>query len=147
MERTAILLFDGECGLCHRLARFIAARDRARRLKFAPLAGGYARELLAQSGLDPAGVAEVILVLSAGPAPRRLLRGARAALTALALLGPGWSMLGRGLLLLPAPLLAWGYWVVARRRYRWFGGADACALDPGLFAGRLAEPPAATKSQ
>ncbi|MBM3977909.1 MAG: DUF393 domain-containing protein, partial [Planctomycetes bacterium] len=31
--------YDGSCGLCHRTVRLLALRDRAARLRFAPLHG------------------------------------------------------------------------------------------------------------
>ena len=146
MAFEAVLLFDGSCGLCHRLVVFLARRDHARRLCFAPLDGGYSRELLAQLGIGTPGADEAVLVAWPEAEQARAYCGARAALTALTLLTPGWNALARCLLLLPVPLLNWGYRCVARRRYRWFGTADACALDPGLLEGRLPAAPA-TESQ
>lgn len=137
MKSDAVLLFDGECGLCHRLVRFIAARDHRRRISFAPLGGDYARELLAGFGVDSSAVDEALLVTGTGTQQRKLYRGPYAALTALRLAAPGWRWLAAVLTALPKPLLTQGYRFVAKRRYRWFKRADACALDPALLAGKV----------
>lgn len=36
-EETAILFYDGTCGLCHRAVRFVLAEDRRGAIRFAPL--------------------------------------------------------------------------------------------------------------
>jgi predicted DCC family thiol-disulfide oxidoreductase YuxK len=135
----ALLLFDGDCGLCHGLVRFLAQRDHARRLRFAPLGSAAARAALAGSGLDSSGLDEAVMVLQPGTREAKFYRGPRAALTAIRFIPGGWRWLALALDALPEPLLAWGYRWIARRRYRWFGGVERCAIDPGLLAGRIAD--------
>ena len=50
-SRMPVLLFDGECGLCSAIVRFLIRRDPAGRLRFAPLQGPVAREYLRLQGL------------------------------------------------------------------------------------------------
>ena len=46
-----VLLFDGECGLCHRVVRGLLKCDRRERLRFAPLHGAAAQVWLRERGL------------------------------------------------------------------------------------------------
>jgi predicted DCC family thiol-disulfide oxidoreductase YuxK len=51
----------------------------------------------------------------------------------LVILGGGWAVLGRVLVVVPRPLRELGYGVVARVRYRVFGKYAACPIpEPGL---------------
>jgi predicted DCC family thiol-disulfide oxidoreductase YuxK len=124
-----IVLYDGVCALCNRLVRFLLARDRAGRLRFASLQSGFARELLARHGHDAGRLAASYLVLDAGTPAERVVGGARGVLLALAALGGPWR-LARWLGVLPSALLDAVYGVVARNRYRWFGRYDRCLLPP-----------------
>ncbi len=50
-SRTPALLYDGECGLCSAVVRFLIRRDPRGRLRFAPLQGPSAQRYLTQQGL------------------------------------------------------------------------------------------------
>jgi predicted DCC family thiol-disulfide oxidoreductase YuxK len=126
-----VVFFDGECGLCHRGVRFLAARDARARLLFAPLDGELARALLPPSLRDTG--PEGTLVLRE-PDGRTSVR-AEAVLRALAATGGPWAAAGSiaraGSLV---ALLDVAYRAVARRRDRWFGRSAECPLpdDPSL---------------
>lgn len=117
-----LVLFDGDCALCDGTVRWLARRDRRRRLTFAPLHGETARRL----GLDPGGAdpATLVLVQPGGVPVLRRSRAVWAILTAIG--GPlGWlAALGRRL---PVRLTDLAYDAVARRRHAWFGRAAACS--------------------
>lgn len=123
----AILLYDGSCGLCHGAVRFLLRRDRARNLRFAPLAGGAARDILRRHGRDPGRLDTIYLVLDPGGPRERLLDKSRAILAALARLHLGWRLVALARFL-PAKLLDVFYDGIARRRYRWFGRIDQSPL-------------------
>ena len=53
-DRRPVLLFDGECGLCNGVVRFLLRQDTAARLHFAPLQSGPAQEYLRAQGLPTA---------------------------------------------------------------------------------------------
>ena len=117
-----LVLFDGHCALCDGTVRWLARRDRRRRLAFAPLQGETARRL----GLDPGGADPATLVL-VGPGGDPVLRRSRAVWTILTAIGGplGWlAALGRRL---PVRLTDLAYDAVARRRQAWFGRATACS--------------------
>ena len=126
----AIVLYDGVCGLCHRLIRFVLARDPAGRFRFAALQGALAGEILARHGRDAHDLDTLYLVLRHGQPDERLLAKSDAALWILRELGGAWRAAG-ALRMLPRWVRDRAYDLVARIRYRLFGRYDACLLpDP-----------------
>jgi predicted DCC family thiol-disulfide oxidoreductase YuxK len=125
-----IVLYDGVCGLCDRLNRFVLARDRAGRFRFAALQGAVAGEILARHGRDPRDLDTLYVVLGHGRPDERLLRKSDAALWILGQLGGAWRAVG-ALRVVPRGVRDLGYDLVARARYRLFGRYDTCPLpDP-----------------
>ncbi|HVL47861.1 MAG TPA: DCC1-like thiol-disulfide oxidoreductase family protein [Candidatus Thermoplasmatota archaeon] len=130
-----VVLFDGLCPLCHGAVRFLAKRDRAGRLAFAPLAGATASRLLAEAPDEVRKADSVVLVERDGRVSVRstaLLRAARA-------LGPGWRALAVVARIMPRFMRDALYDAVARRRARWWGRYDACPAPPPVWAGRFLE--------
>lgn len=125
-----VVFFDGECALCHRGVRFLAARDRLARLRFAPLDGEVAHAALAPA-LRDAGPGGTVVLLE--PDGRTSVRAA-AVLRALAATGGPWTVLGAVAQAGPiVALLDVAYRALARRRTRWFGRTTECPLpDPGM---------------
>ena len=121
-----IVFYDGECGLCHRLVRFILTRDKKVLFRFAPLQGQtFDRSVtLAQRAVLPD---SVFLLTTSG----ELLLRSEAALYVLRRLG-GFHRLMAGLLrLFPQRLRDWFYDFVARRRKGWFAQPEAlCPIVP-----------------
>lgn len=136
----AILLYDGVCGLCNRLVRFLLARDRAANLRFAPLQSGFAAKALARHGLDPARIETVYLITQPGAATERVQSKSRAVLAALGELGGAWRLAGI-LRIIPGPLRDAVYDLVAKIRYRVFGRSDRCVLPPPEMRGRFLDLP------
>ena len=135
-----IILYDGVCGLCNRLNRFVLARDPSGRFRFAPLQGRLAGELLARHGRDPGDLDTLYLVLGHGRPDERLLGKSDAALWVLRELGGGWRAAGP-LRVLPRWLRDLGYDAVARTRYRLFGRYDSCPLPAPEHRGRFLDLP------
>ena len=109
-----MIVIDGDCVLCDRSARFIAAHTAPATFRFATRTSPEGRAALA--AFPAAAAADAIVVIDGGHA---LVRSAAALAIAQRLRGP-W----RGLALLrflPAPLRDAAYDAVARNRYRWFG--------------------------
>ncbi|MFN2387056.1 MAG: thiol-disulfide oxidoreductase DCC family protein [Thermoanaerobaculia bacterium] len=126
----AILLYDGVCGLCNRLVRFLIARDRRGRLRFAPLQSGFAARALARHGRDAARLDTVYLITRPGTSSERVLSKSRAVLGALEELGGSWRPVGILLRVVPPILRDALYGLVAQVRYRVFGRSDRCVLPP-----------------
>ncbi len=120
-EKPVIVRFDGECLMCSRSIRFIADEDRAGLVRF--------------KALESAGEPETMLVETGG----RVLDRSDAVLAILDALGGHWRALALAGRLLPRPLRDALYRFVAKRRYRWFGKGDACALPSEALRKRMVE--------
>ena len=127
-----IVYYDGLCGLCDGFVRFIVARDRLGRYRFAPLQGETARTRLG-GGLPLEGLRTVVLEEDPALRPAGQADGLRvksdAAIAILAELGRGWPLV-RALRIVPRPVRDWVYDFIARHRFRWFGRLPACRI-PG----------------
>ncbi|RYE91302.1 MAG: DUF393 domain-containing protein, partial [Oxalobacteraceae bacterium] len=73
MSGHDIVFYDGACGLCHSLVRFVLARDPVGRHHFAPLQGRTAAEILSRHGRRAAALQTVFLLQQDGLPQARLL--------------------------------------------------------------------------
>lgn len=121
-DGTAVLLFDGVCNLCNGLVQFLLPRDRAGRLRFAPLQSDPGRALLARHDLPTASLETVVLV----DGDRAYTKSA-AAIRVAELLGWPYRLASVGRIL-PRRVRDWLYDVVAANRYDWFGRQDQCMV-------------------
>lgn len=126
-----LLLYDGVCGLCNRLVRFVLDRDRRDVFRFAALQSPMAASLLKKYGKDPADLDTFYVVIDHGTPKERILARGRAGIFVLRTLGGLWTP-AAALAAFPDLLLDFGYDTIAKRRYRWFGKLDACPMPkPG----------------
>lgn len=129
---TALMLFDGDCGLCQRSVHFLLDRDRARRFRFAALQSALGHAVVRSFGRDPARLDTVCLVDRGRSGALRLATRGAAVRRMLWKLSWRWRLLALPLWIVPRFLLDRAYDVVAKRRLRLFGRADACRLPrPG----------------
>lgn len=117
----ALVLYDGQCGLCNRSVRWLIDHDDGQ-LRYAPLQGPTAAAARARHANIPETLESVVLV-----------EGGRAHLRSKAFLHVsrhlGWPWrAGYAFRWLPAFVLDPLYRVVAHYRYRWFGRYDECRL-------------------
>lgn len=132
-----VLLYDGECGLCNAVVRFLLRRDRMGRLKFAPLQSAPAQAYLAAQGLPTTDFDSLVFV----PDWNHPVRGAAllrtdGALAAFEELGGGWRVMAK-LRVLPRGLRDPFYKVVAKTRYAIFGEYKPRPLPNPAWAGRF----------
>ena len=121
-----LVLYDGVCGLCNKLVRFLLRADRRALLCFAPLQGPTAARLAERHGfaLD---VKTMVYVRHFGLKDERAYLRSDAVLRVLGDVGGVWWLLS-GLRVVPRVLRDPVYEFVARNRYRWFGKYDSCPL-------------------
>lgn len=126
-----LVLFDGDCGLCHGAVRFILARDPEGQFHFASLGGVSGQRWLERVGLAPTLRDTMVLIEDPeGPAPRAFVRSEAALRIGRRLGGVlgGLAMVG---LWLPRVLRDPLYRLVARFRHR-LAGPPTCGLPaPG----------------
>ena len=118
---TAIIYYDGLCGLCDRFVQFVLKRDLAGLYRFAPLQGTTARERLPEPP-DP-GALQTVVLEAAG----RFRVRSDAALAILTGLG-GWWRAAALFRAIPRFLRDAVYDLIARHRSRWFGRREACRV-------------------
>jgi predicted DCC family thiol-disulfide oxidoreductase YuxK len=136
-RRATVVFYDGVCGLCNRLNRFLLARDLDGRILFAPLQSEVAREVLARHGADPSGLDTVWVIADWQSSEERALPRSRGVLHALAQLPGKWPFVARVGAAVPRPLAELAYRLVARQRYRLFGKFDSCQLPPPEWRSRF----------
>jgi len=130
--RNPVLLYDGVCGLCNRVVRFVLRHDSAQIFRFASLQSEYARCVLARHGLAATEMNTVYLVVERG-ADDSLLERSDAVVFVLRQLGGIWLVVACILRGLPRGIRDWAYRVVARNRYRAFGSYETCPVpDEGV---------------
>jgi predicted DCC family thiol-disulfide oxidoreductase YuxK len=114
-----VVLYDGECGLCHRSVKFLIQRDR-NQLWYAPLQGETAAALRARHPEIPATLESVVLVDR-----DRVYVRSKAFLYGAKYLTRPWRW-AYHLRWLPALMLDVIYRLIARIRYRVWGKFDSC---------------------
>ena len=125
MQSDPVLLYDGTCGLCSGLVRFILRRDRTATLRFATLDGEFAGRVR-EAFPELAGVDSVVWV-DAGMG--RVLVRSDAALRVARYLGGRWRFAAVGAVV-PRSIRDRIYDLVARHRHQADARATAC-LVPG----------------
>ncbi|TWT51547.1 hypothetical protein KOR42_35950 [Thalassoglobus neptunius] len=119
-ESSPIVFFDGVCGFCNGTVDFLMTRDPDHRLRFAPLQGKTAQELLTE---DQRNLDSIVLKDSTG-----VWKKSAAIVRILWHIGGGWKFLGTLLWLIPFPIRDVVYGLIARVRYRIFGKREACRM-------------------
>ena len=117
-----IILYDGVCGLCHGLVKFLLRVDKQHAFQYAPLQGNTAARLRETHSEIPNDLETMVFVEDG-----RVHLRSRAAFFAARYLGWPWKAFGV-LRFLPAWLTDIGYWIVAKTRYRVFGRFDVCRV-------------------
>ena len=130
-----VLLFDGTCGLCHRIVRLLLRFDRRGLLRFAPLQAPGPQAYLAARGLGTENFSTLVFVPDwPRGAQRPLLRTAGAAA---ALRATGHPALAAGLAAVPRRLGDAVYSFVGHMRYRLFGRWRGAPLPRPEWAARF----------
>jgi predicted DCC family thiol-disulfide oxidoreductase YuxK len=128
------VFYDGTCGLCHRLVRFLLAEDpRGERFRLSPLQGETLERLAGAAAR--ASLPDSVVVRTADG---RMLVRSRATFHLLARLGGAWRALAALGSLVPRPIGDAAYDGVARIRHRLFRRPEtACPLLPPELAKRF----------
>jgi predicted DCC family thiol-disulfide oxidoreductase YuxK len=134
-ERSRILFYDGDCGLCAQSVRFFLGIDRHKRLSFAPLQGETAQGYLPANLRDAQCLSTVVYRCSDSDGQSLFLRSDAVA-RALIDVGGLWGFWGRLLYIIPTPMRDWVYNLIARNRLKFFPNG-ACALPTEHVRERL----------
>jgi predicted DCC family thiol-disulfide oxidoreductase YuxK len=127
-----LVLYDGVCGLCSRLLRFLLRHDRRRVFSFAPLQNAVGRSIVARSGGNPAELTSFYVVADYQTAASRVFTRTDAALFVAGSLGWPWRA-AQLIRFVPQAVRDRAYDGVARSRYRLFGRYDRCLVPSPEF--------------
>ena len=126
-----IILYDGVCGLCNRLVKFLLKHDKDGRLRFASLQSEFAEKVLRRHGFDAKDLDTVHVVENYDQPGERVLQRSDAILRAGRELGGFWGTSSSVAKVVPRPIRDLVYRFVATNRYSVFGKYDTCMLpDP-----------------
>lgn len=118
-----VILFDGVCNLCNGAVNFVIDRDKKGRFKFASLQSQFAKERLRTTEIDSSKLDTIVLLKPDG----RVKSKSSAALEIARRLSGLWPLL-YVFIILPPFIRDWGYDLIAKNRYRWFGRTDQCRM-------------------
>ena len=135
-----IVLYDGVCGLCNRLTRFLLKHDTNDRFRFASLQSEFASAILRKHNLSASDLDSVYVVTNPGQANEQVLDRSDAILHLFSELGGLWGAAGVTRVI-PRVVRDWVYNHVARNRYRVFGKYDACPVPDEKDRRKFIEPP------
>lgn len=128
-----LVLFDGVCAVCDAGMTWLIDHDRDRVLRYAPLQGETARQVLLRHPELPSGIDSIVFVDRTGPVPT-VSWHSDALLDIAAHLPAPWRW-ATALRVLPRPMRDLAYRAFAAVRYRVFGRVDHCRLaDEGEAA-------------
>ena len=131
-----LILYDGLCGLCNRLVRFVLRHDIRARFRFASLQSDHAARILQRHGLEFQELDTIYVVDGTGERPKDRTD---AVIFILRELGGFWRVAATVLRIFPRPLRDWGYRIVAGHRYRVFGKYESCPLPEAKYQDRFLE--------
>jgi predicted DCC family thiol-disulfide oxidoreductase YuxK len=127
------IYYDGHCGLCHGVVRFVLAEDSGSRFRFAPLQGS--SFALAVPDARRRTLPDSFVLVDWGGSLRLK---SDAATYILRSLGGLWGVLGLLLSTVPKPLRDLGYTAVARIRHRLFERPEElCPVVPATLRARF----------
>ncbi len=131
-----LILYDGLCGLCNRLVRFVLRHDIRARFRFASLQSDHAARILQRHALEFQELDTIYVVDGTGERPKDRTD---AVIFILRELGGFWRVAATVLRIFPRPLRDWGYRIVAGHRYRVFGKYESCPLPEAKYQDRFLE--------
>jgi predicted DCC family thiol-disulfide oxidoreductase YuxK len=137
-EGAHLVLYDGVCGLCSRLLRFLLRHDHRAVFTFASLQSEVSRVMVERFGGDPNELTSLYVVANYRATHAQMFSRSRAVLFVAGELGWPWkvAVLVR---VLPTAILDHVYSVIARNRYCVFGRYEQCLAPRPEFRGRFVE--------
>ncbi|RJS62948.1 thiol-disulfide oxidoreductase DCC family protein [Priestia filamentosa] len=127
LDNCSIIMFDDVCNICNHWVQFVIKRDPDGVFKFLSLQSNLAASILSKSSLDTKNLDSIILVDKG----TTYIESAAVLKILHKLTGPIKVLLV--LWIIPKPIRDWGYRMLARNRYKWFGKNKVCmVLTPDI---------------
>jgi predicted DCC family thiol-disulfide oxidoreductase YuxK len=132
-----VLLYDGECGLCNAVMRFMLKHDRRGELKFAPLQGALGQAFLSSRGMNTRDFDGIVFIDDMARIDTAFALRTNGVVRALEEMGGGWLRLARLIRAVPVSWRDALYRLIARLRYRIFGRYRPTPLPNAEWARRI----------
>lgn len=120
-DSDKIVLFDGVCNFCATSVQFIIRHDKTNSLKFASLQSALGQELLTKYNMSK-DLEGVVFIEN-----NKAYFKSAAAFKIVRYFGGFWRILNV-FSILPLFVTDFGYDIIAKNRYRWFGKKDSCMI-------------------
>ena len=114
-KATEVIFYDGSCGLCHRVVRFVLSEDKAQRFHFSTIGSDYFNAVFDSATQDTLPDSFILL----NDKGDYKVEGA-AVIELLVKLGGLWAVVGKLLNWLPIKMTNTLYRFIGARRYRLF---------------------------
>jgi predicted DCC family thiol-disulfide oxidoreductase YuxK len=138
-----VVLYDGVCGLCNRVVRFVVRRDKQAVFQYATLQSPWSAKVLSRHGANATDLDTFYVVIGVdgheNGHEEKLLFRSDAVIYVLRQLGGIWRVAARAFQILPRRIRDWMYRLVARNRYRLFGKHETCPLPTAEERKRFVE--------
>ena len=122
---TNVLLLDGDCGLCHRLAIFMNKNlDVMKKIKFQPIESSSSKELIQSFPKKQQNMDTVYLYMNGKSYTR-----SSAAIRCLLFLKWYWKIWFPLIWIVPLPLRNFVYKIIAKYRHRIFSKPEVCSFQ------------------
>ena len=122
---TNVLLLDGDCGLCHRLAMFMDKNlDSMKKIKFQPIESISSQELIQSFPKKQQNMDTVYLYMNGKSYTR-----SSAAIRCLLFLKWYWKIWFPFVWIVPLPLRNFVYKIIAKYRHRIFSKPEVCSFQ------------------
>jgi predicted DCC family thiol-disulfide oxidoreductase YuxK len=138
VQGVHLVLYDGVCGLCNRLLKFLLGHDHRSVFRFASLQSATGKAMVARWGGDPEDLSSFYVVVDFRTPQARIVTKSDAAFFVARELGWPWT-LARAARVLPLALRNRLYDVIARNRYRVFGRYEQCLIPSEESRSRFLE--------
>lgn len=124
-ENQHLLIYDGECGICDRIVRFLVKADKKRLFQFAPLNGITAEKVLKDLPEKYRGEDTLVLVENWNTPQKKFYILGKGTLRIFWILGGLWGLIG-WISFLPGCFYDWMYRLFARHRKGLFPLMECC---------------------
>jgi len=122
MESSKIVLFDGVCNLCNSSVQTIIEHDSQNQFRFASLQSEFGQVFLAKNNFNQNDFDSIILIEGS------LFYTKSEAVLRIGKNLDKYKLISKMLLFIPRNIRDFGYKIVAKNRYNWFGKKDNCWL-------------------
>ncbi|MBB5638200.1 putative DCC family thiol-disulfide oxidoreductase YuxK [Pedobacter cryoconitis] len=118
-----IILFDGICNFCNSYINYVISHDEQNRFVFASLQSDVAKELSVVHQIDLQNLNSIIVIHN-----QKIFTRSDGIIHIGKHLKSKWSWVLLMISFIPRFIRNYGYTLIARRRYSWFGQMDSCMV-------------------